>query len=115
MKILSIDDSKSVHAFMSLCLKDTEHILEHAYDGQEGLEIISKKDFDLVLLDWEMPGMTGPETLVEILKLKPFLKVIMVTTKNQPEDIQRVLNLGAMDFIMKPFTKDILIGKIELI
>jgi two-component system, chemotaxis family, chemotaxis protein CheY len=113
MKILSIDDSRSVHAFISVCLDGTGHELEHAYNGFEGLKLLGLKEFDLILLDWEMPDLIGPDTLVEILKLKPTANVVMVTTKNDPEDIRRVLNIGAKDFIMKPFTKDILLSKLE--
>jgi len=115
MKILSIDDSKSVHAFINVCLEGTDHSIEHAYNGEDGLKILKEnpRRFDLVLLDWEMPGLTGPEVLVELMKLPIKFPVVMVTTKNNMEDISRVLGIGAREYIMKPFTREILLEKIE--
>ncbi len=115
MRILSIDDSKSVHAFIVLCLENSGHSLQLANNGNQALEIItaSPDNFDLILLDWEMPGLTGPEVLEQLMKMKITIPVIMVTTKNNPEDISRVLDIGAREYIMKPFTKDILLEKIQ--
>lgn len=115
MKILSIDDSKSVHAFLNVCMQDSGHSIEHAYNGEEGLTILKSRPdvFDLILLDWEMPGLTGPEVLVEIMKLNVKGPVVMVTTKNAMEDISKVLEIGAREYIMKPFTREILLEKIE--
>jgi DNA-binding response OmpR family regulator len=115
MRILSIDDSKAIHAYIIACLEGPEYVLEHAYDGEEALQKLqnTKDPFDLILLDWEMPGMTGPEVLRKIKELPLSASVIMVTTKNAVEDITQVLQLGAAEYIMKPFTKDILIEKIQ--
>lgn len=115
MRILSIDDSKAVHAFVTSCFEGTSHTVVHAFDGFDGLNVLSDKslDFDLILLDWEMPGMTGPEVLEEIIKRNIKTPVVMVTTKNSPAEIARVIEIGAKEYIMKPFTREILIEKIE--
>ena len=114
MKILSIDDSKAVHAYLTECLKASPGVtLEHAFNGAEGLKMVSGAEFDLVLLDWEMPGLTGPEVLTEIRKANAEVPVIMLTSKNAVGDIENVLSRGASEYIMKPFTADILFAKIE--
>jgi len=112
-KILHVDDSKSVHTFVESMLVGTDTTLMHAYSAEEALEILkADQTIDLLLLDWEMPGMTGAE-LIEVLRGDGFGKpIIMVTTRNKPEDILHILSLGTSEYIMKPFTKDILIEKI---
>ena len=116
MKILSIDDSRSVHAYIQQCLLNTECEISHAYNGEEGLRSLEgSEDVDLILLDWEMPVMTGPEVAASLKKMGNKIPVIMLTSKNAPEDISQMLELGVSEYVMKPFTPDILIDKIEAI
>lgn len=114
-RFLIIDDSRAVHAFV----KDTTKLLGYemvsAFDGKQGLDILSQdKNFSFVLLDWEMPVMDGPTTLEHAIKiLPPHVPISMMTSKNSFENITYILSLGAKEYIMKPFTKDILIDKIN--
>lgn len=113
-RILSIDDSKAVHAFLSSILGKAE--LTHAYDGAEGFDVLQTKGevaFDLVLLDWEMPKLTGIETLKKIRDAGLKVPVVMLTSKNDPSEIGSALTLGANEYVMKPFTAEILLEKIE--
>jgi CheY-like chemotaxis protein len=113
--ILSIDDSKAVHSFMNLCFPTDQYELIHAYNALEGIDIIKKQmgDISLVLLDWEMPMMTGPEALVEIRKIGFAAPIVMVTTKNDPAEIGETLDKGATEYVMKPFTPEIILTKVE--
>ncbi len=115
-RILIIDDSKSVHAFVKMCFGDTHHIVD-VYDGQEALPLFGPgtEPFDLVLMDWEMPILNGPETMAALATLSNKTPVIMMTSRNSFEDISLMLNLGAQEYIIKPFTKDILLSKIALV
>lgn len=115
MKVLSIDDSRAVHSFLKDCVRDTKAELDTAADGKAGLEKLKDAEYDLVFLDWEMPGMQGPEVLQEIIDIKAAQCVIMLTTKNDFSDISKVLEIGAKDYIMKPFTPDLIIEKIEAV
>ena len=113
MNILIVDDSKAVHAFMKSIFKDTSHRLNHAENGAIAIEKLQNQpEIDLVLLDWEMPVMSGVETLEKIQGMKLDAKIVMVTSRSSAVDISRVLSLGASEYIMKPFTKDILLDKI---
>ena len=118
-QILVIDDSKSVHAFVQDCLKDYLVKITRAYDGAQGVAHLSAAHPkpNLILLDWEMPNLDGPGFLAQIKgDLAPFatpLPVFMMTSRNSPEEIGEMLKLGAKDYLMKPFTRDILLGKIS--
>lgn len=115
MKILVVDDSKSVQLFVKSCLEGTPYEFKAVDNGSLAVEELkNNNDYSLILLDWEMPVMTGPETLRELAKQKYKTPVVMMTTRNSPEDIMCMLNLGVKDYIMKPFTKDIILGKLEM-
>lgn len=114
-QILIIDDTKSVHAFVkSLLAKSSEVVVTSVFNGAEGLKLLeSKKDFDLVLLDWEMPILDGPSTFEAFLKQGVKIPTVMMTTKNKPEEIEKMIMMGVSEYLMKPFTIDILFEKIE--
>jgi two-component system response regulator ArlR len=116
MKVLSIDDSKSVHSFLKVCLPAERYQITHVFSGEEALELISKSNFesyDVILLDWEMPGISGPDVLVKIKEKGISSPVIMLTSRNKPEDIMSVLEKGASEYVMKPFTQDLIQEKIN--
>ena len=98
MNILMVDDMKTVHTYLkSLIGSEEEWELGHAFSGEEALEMLEKKpDFDLILLDWEMPGMDGIETLECIQAKWPNIPVIMVTSRNNSQDFQTVIEKGSI-------------------
>lgn len=114
MKILIVDDAKSVHAFIKSLFSGLQHELSHAMNGREAIDVLSKDNsINLVLLDWEMPEMDGLETLKQIKSRNNTLPVIMVTSKSSANNITTIMQNGASEYVMKPFTKDILFGKIS--
>lgn len=116
MKILCVDDSKAIHAYMEEVFSGSGYTLDHVLNGQEAvakLKAVSPGAYDAILLDWEMPVMDGPSTLDAFRQINNRIPVLMVTTKNDFSDIAAALSKGASDYVMKPFTKDILFGKIE--
>ncbi len=117
IKILSIDDSKAVHAFLDRTLAGMDLQLIHVLSGKEGLALLTDQNsgIKVVLLDWEMPELTGPEVLLEIRKMGNTVPVIMMTSKNDPEDIMKMIQAGASEYIMKPFTPDVVIEKINAV
>ena len=117
MKVLIVDDSKAIFMMVSQMLEDSGHIGVWAEDGQKAIDVIKEMpDIDIVLLDWNMPVMNGPEFLQKNLEDKFCnIPVIMMTTENKPAYIKEALSLGATEYIMKPFTSDILFNKIELV
>ena len=114
MRILVVDDTRTVHTFVRSITKGQSYEFEDVFNGAEALEFL-KQDckFDAIFLDWEMPVMAGPETLKELSQIYPQIPVIMMTTRNAFEDIAKMLELGAKEYMMKPFTIDILQEKLE--
>jgi len=113
MKILVVDDSKAIHAFMKAILSGTKAVLSHAFNGREAVDlIIAGNKFDVILLDWEMPVLDGPGALAGIRSKDTSVPIVMVTSKNEIMDIQRALEAGANEYVIKPFTKEILHEKI---
>ncbi|MGZ3768342.1 MAG: response regulator transcription factor [Bdellovibrio sp.] len=116
-KILIIDDTKSVHAFVKVLLQKCPSIkTTSVFNGAEALESLKKDgSYDLIFLDWEMPILNGPDTLKKMKEMALNVPVVMMTTKNSPDDIQKMLLLGAAEYLMKPFTADIIFEKISLV
>ncbi|WP_338636361.1 response regulator [Spirobacillus cienkowskii] len=115
LKILLIDDSKTTQAYVRECFSNNKNIdLITADNGKIGLDVLKDEDdVDCIFLDWEMPVMNGIETLIEIKKKYPKITVMMLTVRNGALDIQKMLSLGADEYIMKPFTRDILLEKLD--
>ncbi len=116
-RILIVDDSKAIHTFVRDMLSANPEIETYSvYDGTQAISLLgTQKNFDLVLLDWEMPNLDGPGTFPQIRKLLPTTPVLMMTSKNTTEDITYMLEMGVAEYLMKPFTSDILFEKIEFV
>ena len=120
MKALVVDDSKSMRNIVASGLKQMEHFeqIMEAVDGLDALEKLKENGpFDLVLLDWYMPNMEGFDCLVEIRKKAEWndTKVMMVTTENQQENVIRAVMAGANEYLMKPFTPEMLEEKVRMV
>ena len=118
MKILVVDDSKAVRGIIKKILKNLGHEVYEADNGEKALELLDEHNwFDLILLDWNMPGMDGYEFL-KIVKKNPEwqnIKIMMVTSKNNQESVLEALNAGADEYLMKPFDQKMLLTKIEML
>jgi two-component system chemotaxis response regulator CheY len=118
-KALVVDDSKTIRTIIRRILVDLGYEVREAANGIEALQVIEaeKNTVKLVLADWNMPGMNGLD-LVKCLRQDPelsSLKVIMVTTETQLDQMASALASGANEYVMKPFSKDILMEKLELV
>jgi len=100
--ILICDDEKDIVNALKIYLNDSQYQFFEAYNGKQALEIIDAEDIHLVLLDIMMPVMDGIETLA---KLRQFcnIPVIFLTAKSEEVDMIMGLNMGADDYITKPF------------
>jgi two-component system chemotaxis response regulator CheY len=118
MKALIIDDSRAMRRILNQIVSGLGFEVLEAGNGQEGLDVLSAfEDIELVLVDWNMPEMNGLE-FVEAVRAKPTyqrLSLVMVTTESEPARMARALMAGVDEFVMKPFTPDILLEKLQLI
>ncbi len=120
MKALVVDDSKSMRNIVKAGLKQMNAFGERkeAVNGGDALDKRKKEGpFDLVLLDWYMPEMEGYDCLVEIRKKPEWndTKVMMVTTENQQENVIKAVMAGANEYLMKPFTPEMLEEKVKMV
>ncbi len=115
---LVVDDSKTVRTILSRTLKELGFEVREAANGREALDLIEaeKTAMELILLDWDMPEMNGLDTLKQLRNTPEFssLIVVMVTAETEMDHIAEALEAGANEYVMKPFTKDIIVGKLQL-
>ena len=117
-RAMVVDDSRCVRTLLSRTLCELGYEVMEASDGQEALETLEKSavPFDLVLTDWNMPRMNGLELLRAIRSHARFrsLPVIMVTTETETPQMTTALEAGANEYILKPFTPEIVADKLRL-
>lgn len=117
MRALIVDDSRFMRGLVRGLLEERGIACDEAEDGRAGLaRLHSGKDFDLALIDWNMPVMNGLEMLTA-LRAEGFhdLKVMMVTTEAEHEIIIQVLDRGADEYLMKPFDEQALAEKLDIL
>ncbi len=114
MKLLLVEDEKRVSSFIKRGLEEEGHQVQQAFDGKEGLRLAIQEDFDLIILDIVMPGMSGIE-LCDILKNQYKLEVpiLMLTALGATDDIVLGLETGADDYLSKPFKFKELLARIH--
>ena len=115
---LVVDDSKTIRTILSKTLRELGFEVREAGNGIEALEVIQaeKTAVTLILVDWNMPEMNGLELLKWLRQNPEFssLVVVMVTAETELDHIAEALEAGANEYVMKPFTKDIIVGKLQL-
>ena len=100
--ILVCDDEKDIVSALKIYLSSGDYQVFEAYNGREALQVLSKEDIHLVLLDIMMPGMDGIETLTKLRETSN-VPVILLTAKSEDTDKVLGLDVGADDYITKPF------------
>ena len=118
-KALVVDDSRTIRIIIRRILIELGYEVCEAANGIEALKVLAteKTAVKLVLADWNMPEMNGLELVKSLRQNREFdsLKVLMVTTETEMGQMASALGAGADEYVMKPFTKDILMEKLELI
>ena len=112
-KILIVEDEAKIARFLELELKHEGYDTEIAGDGRTGLEKALKKDIDLVLLDIMLPGLSGIEVCRRV-RQESQVPVIMLTAKDDVTDKVAGLDMGADDYITKPFAIEELLARIRV-
>lgn len=107
-KILVVDDEPQVRKLMEHFLTDKGYEVRLAENGRTGLAALDTFTPDVVLLDMHMPEMDGLETLTQLVERSPGLPVIMVTVNDDVQTTSHLLQLGAADYVPKPFDLDYL-------
>jgi DNA-binding response OmpR family regulator len=104
--VLIVDDEKNIRLTLSQALETLEVETDTAADGEEALAKLKEKEFSLILLDLKMPGIDGMEVLRQVSKIRPDIRIIILTAYGTVELAVEAMKLGAADFIQKPFTPE---------
>ncbi len=101
---------------MAKILADIGFTVDEAANGLEALDLIKKEKISLALVDWNMPEMNGCEFVQEVRKDSAYkdMRVIMVTAETAMNKIAEALEAGADEYIMKPFSKEMIVEKLAL-
>lgn len=117
-KVLFVDDSPTMRRIIMNSLKKIgfSNIID-AENGLDALEKMEAQEIDLVLTDWNMPEMNGEQFVKELRNNEKYKKlpILMITTRGMKEDVITAVKLGINGYVVKPFTPEILRGKISAV
>jgi two-component system chemotaxis response regulator CheY len=118
VRALIVDDSKAMRSIVGRIVREIGFETLEAANGREGLEQLkSHGDVELILVDWNMPEMNGIEFL-HAVRAQPgasAFKMLMVTTASDLAHISTAMDAGANEYLMKPFTKDAMVSKLQML
>ena len=113
-KILIVEDEHQLARFIQLELEHEDYSITVSGDGREGLTLAESGEFDLILLDIMLPGLNGLEVLRRLRKAENNVPVIMLTARDSVMDKVSGLDMGADDYITKPFAIEELLARIRV-
>lgn len=118
MRALIVDDSSTMRSVLRMTLRNAGFETVEAGNGAEAIERLAEAGaVDLALVDWNMPRMNGLEFLCAVRAdhARDQMKVVMVTTETELVQVQNALRCGANEYLMKPFTRDSVIEKLQIL
>jgi two-component system chemotaxis response regulator CheY len=118
MRALIVDDSRAMRIIIGQIVREIGMEVLEAKNGIEALEVLKQNpDLELVLLDWNMPAMNGFDFIRAVRAERAYdsVRILMVTSEAQSEKVIEALKAGANEYLMKPFSKDVLVAKLNLL
>lgn len=117
MRILLVEDERSIANFIRDGLAEEGFSIDVAFNGKEGLQLAleNSEEYDVILLDWMLPGLSGIEICRTVRKDNPVVPIIFLTAKDTVDDVVFGLESGANDYIRKPFAFDELLARIRVL
>jgi DNA-binding response OmpR family regulator len=114
MRILIVEDEAGIANFIRDGLREESFAVDVSQDGTNGLELALSNDYDIILLDWMIPGLSGIEVCRQIRKKNTSVPIIFLTAKDTIQDTIFGLETGANDYIKKPFAFEELLARIRV-
>lgn len=111
MRILVVEDEHRIAQAIKTGLEQESYAVDVCYDGESGYSAASNDDYDLILLDVMMPGMDGLEVAKKLREDSVQAPILMLTAKDQNQDIVQGLDSGADDYLAKPFSFEVLLAR----
>lgn len=115
MSILIVEDELRVRAFIARGLTEEGFRIRECADGEQAQELLRQEHFELILLDWMLPGLSGIDLLRAVRAQQDITPVLMLTAKDAVADRIAALNAGADDYLIKPFAFEELLARIRAI
>ena len=115
MRILLIEDDKGIVRFVKKGLLENSYSVDVEFDGETGLRSALRHNYDLIVLDIMLPKMDGREVLKKVRGMEVQTPVIFLTAKDSESDIVQGLNIGADDYLVKPFSFTELLARIRAV
>jgi len=115
MRILLIEDDADIRASLSLALKTANYAVDTALDGEKGYFLAATNDYDLIILDYNLPKLNGREIIKKLREEEKSAPIMMLTVHDGVNDKVDLLNLGADDYLTKPFALSELLARIKAI
>jgi two-component system, chemotaxis family, chemotaxis protein CheY len=114
MKVLVVDDSSTMRRIISNSLTSIGNMeIVEAGDGMEGLTVLDDNpDTAIILTDWNMPNMNGLAFLTKVRETNKDIPIVMITTEAEKQNVVTAIKAGANNYIVKPFTPDVLKEKL---
>ncbi|MCS5423057.1 MULTISPECIES: response regulator transcription factor [Psychrilyobacter] len=112
MKILVVEDEENIRKVIKKILEINEFEVLEARDGAEAMDIFYSEKIDLIILDWMLPKVNGIEVL-KMVRQESSLPILMLTAKSQEDDEVEGLEVGANDYLKKPFSLKILVTRVK--
>ena len=103
MKLLFVEDNKSLSTIISKGLRKCSYAVDSAYDGEEALDLFTVNEYDLIILDLNLPKIDGLDVLQQIRGNNKSIKIIILSARTEIEDRVKGLDMGANDYLIKPF------------
>ncbi len=114
MKALVVDDSAVMRKVLIGALSRANITdVDQAADGAEAVQKVQEADYDIILMDWNMPNMLGIDALKAIRAMGKTMPIIMVTTEAEKSRVLEALKAGATNYVIKPFEPNTIVGKIQ--
>jgi len=113
MKLLLIEDDYKIAHNLKKGLEQQNHIVDMASDGLSGYDFALNEKYDVIILDWMLPEMDGPEILQKLRSEKITTPVLMLTARSASQDIVQGLDIGADDYLPKPFAFNELLARLR--
>ena len=119
MKAMVVDDSRAIRLILTRTLNDLGFEVSQAASGNEALALLSARGdpLSLILVDWNMPGISGLDFVRQVRcdAALASVVIVLVTTETEIEQMVIALDAGANEYVMKPFTKEIIADKLRLL
>jgi len=114
MRILVIEDEPGIARFLKEGLEEEHFAVDLAFNGREGLAMALSSEYDLLIVDWMLPGLSGIEVCRQFRKEHTGIPILMLTARDTTDDVVFGLEAGANDYIRKPFAFEELLARIRV-